>query len=85
MSRIYTVQVTVDVAAESDREALGFIRHALVHAKLAELVYLDSEVTDDRHDEDADPVVQPKLTRQERLQGLADRGCDTWSDYRGER
>jgi hypothetical protein len=26
-----------------------------------------------------------KLTRQERLQGLADRGCDTWEEYRGER
>ena len=26
-----------------------------------------------------------KLTRQERLQGLADRGIDTWEDYRGEK
>ena len=26
-----------------------------------------------------------RLTRQERLQGLADRGIDTWDDYRGER
>lgn len=27
----------------------------------------------------------PTLTRQERLEGLADRGCDTWEEYRGER
>lgn len=27
----------------------------------------------------------PKLTRQEQLQELADRGCDTWEEYRGER
>lgn len=26
-----------------------------------------------------------RLTRQEHLQGLADRGCDTWEDYRGEK
>jgi hypothetical protein len=26
-----------------------------------------------------------KLTRQEQLQELADRGCDTWEEYRGER
>lgn len=26
-----------------------------------------------------------KLTRQEQLEGLADRGCDTWEDYREER
>ncbi len=26
-----------------------------------------------------------RLTRQERLQGLADRGCDSWEEYRGER
>lgn len=26
-----------------------------------------------------------KLTREERLQGLADNGCDTWEEYRGER
>ncbi len=26
-----------------------------------------------------------KLTRQERLQGMADRGVDTWEEYRGER
>lgn len=26
-----------------------------------------------------------KPTREERLQGLADSGCDTWEEYRGER
>lgn len=28
---------------------------------------------------------QRRLTRQERLQEMADAGCDTWEDYRGER
>ena len=26
-----------------------------------------------------------RLSRQERLQGLADHGCDTWEEYRSER
>jgi hypothetical protein len=26
-----------------------------------------------------------RLTRQEQLEGLADRGIDTWAEYRGER
>lgn len=26
-----------------------------------------------------------RMTRQEKLQGMADRGCDTWEEYRGER
>lgn len=26
-----------------------------------------------------------RLTRMERLQAMADRGCDTWAEYRGER
>ena len=26
-------------------------------------------------------VTSRRLTRQERLQGLADRGCDTWEEY----
>lgn len=26
-----------------------------------------------------------RLTRTERLQGLADSGCDTWEEYRGEK
>ncbi len=30
-------------------------------------------------------VSRHKLTRMERLQGLADSGVDTWEDYRGER
>lgn len=34
-------------------------------------------------DEGDDPP--RKLTRTERLQGLADSGCDTWEEYRGER
>ncbi len=30
-------------------------------------------------------VRQSRMTRQERLEGLADSGCDTWAEYRGER
>lgn len=35
--------------------------------------------------EDWEPPVRRKLTRQEQLEGLADRGIDTWEEYRGER
>lgn len=31
------------------------------------------------------PAKLPPLTRQEQLEGLADRGVDTWEDYRDER
>ena len=36
---------------------------------------------------DAEEPDEPrrKLTRNERLQGMADRGCDTLEEYRGER
>ena len=34
---------------------------------------------------DADRPAPRRLTRQEWLEGLADRGCDTWEEYRGER
>jgi hypothetical protein len=33
----------------------------------------------------ADTERVPKLTRQEQLEGLADRGIDTWAEFRGER
>ena len=32
-----------------------------------------------------DPPVRRRLTRQERLEGLADSGCDTHEEYREER
>ncbi len=35
-----------------------------------------------RRDEDQ---ATKRLTRHARLQALADSGCDTWSEYRGER
>jgi hypothetical protein len=35
---------------------------------------------------DGTPRVSPhRLTRHERLQGLADSGCDTWEEFRGEK
>jgi hypothetical protein len=84
---LYTVLVTVKVSAESKHEAYGFIRHALDHAKKAEILHIDSEVIETAPDEEWDdiPVVKPIRTRQERLQAMADRGCDTWEEYRGER
>lgn len=30
-------------------------------------------------------LAHEELTRQEKLEGLADRGTDTWEEYRGER
>lgn len=82
---IYTVQVTVKVSAESTHEAYGFIRHALDHAKKAEIVHIDSEVIETEPDETDEDEPRRKLTRQEQLEALADRGCDTWAEYRGER
>ena len=37
-----------------------------------------------RSDEDDAPPERP-LSRQARLQALADAGCDTWEEYREER
>lgn len=34
---------------------------------------------------DTDKWPEDPPARNERLQGLADRGCDTWEEYRGER
>jgi hypothetical protein len=45
----------------------------------------DTEHEEDIEHEDDPPRRRPRLTRNERLQGLADRGCDTWEEYRGER
>jgi hypothetical protein len=49
---MYTVQLTVKVAAASEHAAYRFLLHAIAHAKLAELVYVDAEVIrEDRDDE----------------------------------
>ena len=34
---------------------------------------------------ESDPEQLRRLTRQEQLEGLANRGIDTWEEYRGER
>jgi hypothetical protein len=81
---IYTIEVVVKVDAVSSKEADTFIKAALDGAKLAEILFIDSAVVDEEPDEE-DPAFPRKLTRQERLQGMADRGVDTWEDYRGER
>jgi len=41
---MYEVLVTVQVSGETQQEAYGSIRHALEHAKKAEIVHVDSEV-----------------------------------------
>ena len=86
---IYTLTATVDIVADSEHEAYTFLRHALSHAKKAEIVYLDSEVVATRSDADDDAADNdarhPSLTRSERHQLAADHGCDTWEEYRGER
>lgn len=41
---IYTVLVTVKIAADTRNEAYRFIRHALDNARKAEIVHVDSEV-----------------------------------------
>lgn len=34
-----------------------------------------------RHNQEEMRHIRRRMTRQERLQGLADQGCDTWDDY----
>lgn len=80
---IYTIITTVELAADSRREAYAYLKHALDNARKAEIVEISSEIIEERSDEDAESP--KKLTRQEQLEALADRGTDTWEEYRGER
>jgi len=45
---VYTVLVTVALTADSAHEAYGYIRHALDHARKAEILHVDSEVLTER-------------------------------------
>ncbi len=45
---IYTVELTVEVATETQKEAYRFIANALKAAKEAELVLVNSEVMSER-------------------------------------
>jgi hypothetical protein len=56
---IYTVLVTVKLAADSKQEAYGFIRHALDGAKKALIVHLDSEVIETRSEEPSEGEESP--------------------------
>lgn len=49
---VYTVQFIIEVSAESQREAYDYIRHAIDHARKAELRYIDSEVIATRPDDE---------------------------------
>lgn len=46
----YTVQVTVRVFSDTVHDAHRIIKHALERAKLAEIVYLDSEVLESKEE-----------------------------------
>lgn len=46
---------------------------------------LPEEYEPEPPDDPEDDEPRRKLTRNERLQGLADSGVDTWDSYRGER
>ena len=81
----YTVLVTVQVSAESQSEAYYFIRHALAAAKKQEVTHLDAEVIETAPDAGDDDEPPRKLTRQEQLEALADRGIDTWADYHDDK
>ena len=45
---------------------------------------LDADIAEDELS-DGTPIYRSRLTCYERLQGLADSGCDIWAEYRGER
>lgn len=48
----YTVQVTVKVCTHSIDSAHHIIKRALVNSKLAEIIYVDSEVVESAAEED---------------------------------
>jgi len=48
---LYTVLVTVKVAADSEHEAYGYIQHALDNARKQEVVYEDAEVINTEDDQ----------------------------------
>lgn len=45
----------------------------------------DRALADLEQREDEADVPRRRLTRQEHLEGLADSGCDTWAEHRGDR
>lgn len=46
MSTKYTVTVTVELIADTEREALGYIEHTIEASKQTEIIYCDAEVID---------------------------------------
>ena len=81
-----TLQETADwmLSAEAKREIEKEVLQALRKLDGDCDVEVMSTSTDGTLEE-ANDEPPATLTRTERLQGLADRGCDTWEEYRGER
>lgn len=70
--------------------AVGLLRQARLLCECAgasRAVRRASDAVDAALDALQDSAVPPprRLTRQEQLEALADRGIDTWEDYRGEK
>jgi hypothetical protein len=51
----YDITVYVQVSDDDEKRALRIVSQALMHAKLGEIIYIDSEVTASRPDEDEEP------------------------------
>lgn len=70
-----------DIVALTFAEAYAELRRKCPTGDL----HIHLRVEEDVEDEPEDEAPRRPLSRHEQLQGLADQGCDTWEEYRGER
>jgi hypothetical protein len=71
-----------DIVALTFAEAYAELRRGCPTGDLHIHLHIDAP---EEEPEEPDQEPQRPLSRHERLQGMADRGCDTWEEYRGER